>query len=749
MDTSSWWTTAWANPKALSASLWLIIALPALGAVVCGLLGKTLGRTYVNLIACATVLGSLFLSAFCFQAVTDPSALVLSPASGTGVRFALAGDFGTWFSAGSFVAHYGLWVDRLTATMLLVITGVGFLIHLYSTGYMEHDEGYWRFFSYLNLFMAMMLTLVMADNLVLLFVGWEGVGLCSYLLIGYYYTDAEKAWYGRKAFIYNRVGDCAFIVAMMLIVVTVTAYAQSPANDTQLFAWKQRKTMWTRAVADPGPLNFQVLEEFARVLPASPVTGNTNVLETAIPSGPLAGFSYGGTLTVIFLLLLLGATGKSAQLPLYVWLPDAMAGPTPVSALIHAATMVTAGVYMLCRMSPLLVLCPRAMAVVAVVGAVTALFAALIAFAQDDMKKILAYSTISQLGYMFLGVGVGVFWAAILHLVTHACFKGCLFLSAGSVMHGNADELDIKRLGGLSKTMRWTTWCFGIATLAITGIVPLSGFFSKDDILDGALHAHVAGAPWVGTTVYTLGMVGAVATAFYMSRLFLLAFTGERSKEARTPHAHESGWVMVAPLVILAGLSVLLISHGIPGLINVLARWFPSWVQAPPGEPQTLMQIFLKSVFDVSDKLALQVKSVTLGHVAVPVVLLYVFGWVVAVAGGAVAYVLYKRVFPARAGQPVPPLFAAVRSFTVHKFYVDELYDGLIIRPIKYLAIGLYRVVDQLVIDTAAVAVAWIIGRVGSLLRYVQSGNAQAYAAAMAVGLLVGVGYALFQVIAR
>ncbi|HMK71934.1 MAG TPA: NADH-quinone oxidoreductase subunit L, partial [Myxococcaceae bacterium] len=554
MDTS-WLTTAWANPKALSASLWLIIALPALGAVVCGLLGRALGRTYVNLVACATVLGSFILSVFAFQAVAaDPNALVLSPASGTGVRFALAADYGTWFSAGSFVAHFGLWVDHLTATMLLVVTGVGFLIHLYSTGYMAHDEGYWRFFSYLNLFMAMMLTLVLADNLVLLFVGWEGVGLCSYLLIGYYYTDAEKAWAGRKAFIANRVGDCGFIVAMMLIILTVTAYAQSPANDTTLGIWKPRKQAFTHAVADPGPLNFQVLEEFARVLPPSPVTANQNVLETVIPTGPLAGFTYGGTLTVIFLFLLLGATGKSAQLPLYVWLPDAMAGPTPVSALIHAATMVTAGVYLLCRMSPLLALCPKAMAVVAVVGAVTALFAALIAFAQDDMKKILAYSTISQLGYMFLGVGVGIYWAAILHLVTHACFKGCLFLSAGSVMHGNADELDIKRLGALRKAMPWTTACFAIATATITGIIPLSGFWSKDDILDGALHAHLDVAPWVGNTVYTLGMVGAVATAFYMTRLYLLAFTGERSKEAKTPAAHESGWVMVAPLVILATL---------------------------------------------------------------------------------------------------------------------------------------------------------------------------------------------------
>ena len=741
MDTS-WLTKAWADPRALSASLWLIIALPALGALVCGVLGKALGRTYVNLLACATVLGSFVLSVFVFQAVAaDPSVFALSPASGTAIRFALAGDWGTWFSAGGFTAHFGLLVDHLSATMLMVVTGVGFLIHLYSTGYMEHDEGYWRFFAYLNLFMAMMLTLVLADNLVLLFVGWEGVGLCSYLLVGYYYTDEAKAWAGRKAFVANRVGDFAFLMAMMLIVLTVTAYAQSPANSTPVTAWQQRKAIWTRAVSDPGPLNFQVLEEFARVLPPSAVTANKNLLEANIPSGPLAGHTYGGTLTVIFFLLLLGATGKSAQLPLYVWLPDAMAGPTPVSALIHAATMVTAGVYLLCRMSPLLVLCPAAMATVAVVGAVTALFAALIAFAQDDMKKILAYSTISQLGYMFLGVGVGIFWAAILHLVTHACFKGCLFLSAGSVMHGNADELDIKRLGGLRKEMPWTTACFGIATLTITGIVPLSGFFSKDDILDGALHARIAGAPWVGPWVYAIGMVGAVATAFYMSRLYLLAFTGERSKQAKVPHAHESGWVMVAPLVILAALSVILVTHGIPGVI-----------QRPGGPPVTVMEEFLKPVFDLPAGVAREAESLhEVPASSTPVtVLLYVFGWLVALVGGAAALVLYKRVFPARAGRPVPALLAGIRSFTVNKFYVDELYDAFIYRPIKWLAIGLFRVVDEFIIDTLAVrGTAWVTARIGSILRYLQTGDAQAYAAVMAVGLLVGVGYALFQVLAR
>jgi len=734
-----WLYKAWANPQALSASLWLIIALPAFGAVLCGVFGKALGRTYVNLVACSSVVASFALSVFAFQAVAaDKSVIVTPAANGTPMSLALSGDWGVWFSAGSFSAHYGLWVDHLSATMLLVVTGVGFLIHLYSTAYMEHDEGYGRFFAYLNLFMAMMLTLVLADNLVLLFVGWEGVGLCSYLLIGFWYTDAANAWAGRKAFIANRVGDAAFIVAMMLLVLMVTAYSKAPGNDPPTIMFLQRKTVWLHAAtSDPGPLNFQVLEEFARYMPADVGTGSKGMLDVPIPNGPLTGHTYGHAMTAIFLLLLLGAAGKSAQLPLYVWLPDAMAGPTPVSALIHAATMVTAGVYMLCRMAPLLVLSPTAMAVVAVVGALTALYAAIIAFAQNDLKKVLAYSTISQLGYMFLAVGVGVFWGAILHLVTHAFFKGCLFLSAGSVMHGNDGELDIKKLGGLRKEMPWTTACFFIATLAITGIVPLSGFFSKDDILHGALNAHLVGYGWVGPTVYVLGSLGALGTAFYMMRAYLLAFTGERSKDAKVPHAHESSWVMVAPVVILAIGSVVLAFEGIPGLIR-----------PPNGPPQTVMEAFQQPVFRLAEGIA------TKAHTLLPPeesneLVGFSIALLLAWAGGGAAYYLYKRYFPSQVGKPVPPVFAAVHSFTEHKFYVDEVYD-VVYSFIKYLSIGLFRVVDEGIIDGLLVGgTAWVTSKVGSALRYIQTGDVQTYAAMMAVGLLAGVGYALFEVLAK
>jgi NADH-quinone oxidoreductase subunit L len=734
-----WLYKAWANPQALSASLWLIIALPAFGAVLCGVFGKALGRAYVNLVACSSVLASFAISVFAFQAVAaDKSVIVTPAANGTPMSLALSGDWGVWFSAGSFSAHYGLWVDHLSATMLLVVTGVGFLIHLYSTAYMEHDEGYSRFFAYLNLFMAMMLTLVLADNLVLLFVGWEGVGLCSYLLIGFWYTDAANAWAGRKAFIANRVGDAAFILAMMLLVLMVTAYAKAPGNDPPTIMFLQRKTVWLHAAtSDPGPLNFQVLEEFARYMPADVGTGSKGMLDVPIPNGPLTGHTYGHAMTAIFLLLLLGAAGKSAQLPLYVWLPDAMAGPTPVSALIHAATMVTAGVYMLCRMAPLLVLSPTAMAVVAMVGALTALYAAVIAFAQNDLKKVLAYSTISQLGYMFLAVGVGVFWGAILHLVTHAFFKGCLFLSAGSVMHGNDGELDIKKLGGLRKEMPWTTACFFIATLAITGIVPLSGFFSKDDILHGALNAHLVGYGWVGPTVYVLGSLGALGTAFYMMRAYLLAFTGERSKDAKVPHAHESSWVMVAPVVILAIGSVVLAFEGIPGLIR-----------PPYGPPQTVMEAFLQPVFRLAEGIAGKAHTLLPPEESNELVgfgIALLLAW----AGGGAAYYLYKRYFPSRVGKPVPPVFAAVHSFTEHKFYVDEVLD-VVYSFIKYLSIGLFRVVDEGIIDGLLVGgTAWVTSKVGSALRYIQTGDVQTYAAMMAVGLLAGVGYALFEVLAK
>ncbi len=726
--------TAPVDPATYARSLWLIIALPLLGAFVCGVFGRMLGRANVHLVACSAVAGSFVLSVLAFWAVshveggTTPVSMGNTFTHGA-IRYAIGHDYGVWFSAGDFRVNFGLMVDHLSGTLLLVITGVGFLIHMYSTSYMEHDEGYWRYFAYLNLFVAAMLTLVLADNLVLLFVGWEGVGMASYLLIGFWYSDAAKAWAGRKAFITNRIGDFAFLIGSFLVVLLVAAFEQQ-ADERNFRLAGTETSRYRQGLEEKGPLAFQGLEALANGLSSSEKTPASVSLSTPITAGPLEGRTFGGVLTAALLLFLLGAAGKSAQLPLYVWLPDAMAGPTPVSALIHAATMVTAGVYLFSRMSYLLVLSPTAMVTVALVGTATSLLAALIAFAQDDIKKVLAYSTVSQLGIMFMGVGMGVFWAAVLHLVTHAFFKACLFLGAGSVMHGNGDETDIKKLGALRKEMPWTWLTFFIATAAITGIIPLSGFFSKDAIFHGIHHNAIAAYPWAPGLIYYLGLLIAACTAFYMTRLYLLTFEGKRSPEARVAHAHESSWVMVVPLGVLAVLSIV-------GAVYVLP--------VMPGREgmQPIMQNFLGPVFASAERIAGRVGEVTL-HSDVPGFGDYLKAWVIVVVAGAVAAFLYLKFFPARAGQPAPAFARGVRRFAMNKFYVDEVYEFLVIRPVKYLSFILFKVVDSLVIDSVAVrGTAWVTARLGSVLRYVQTGDAQAYAAVMALALLGGAIYAL------
>ncbi|HZI10947.1 MAG TPA: NADH-quinone oxidoreductase subunit L [Myxococcus sp.] len=735
-------------PDVLAPSLWLIIALPLLGAFICGVFGRMLGRANVHLIACSAVAGAFVLSVLTFWATSHAGAAegsripLHSFQDPFGLRnyfvsYAVAHDYGTWFSVGDFRVNFGLLVDHLSGTLLLVITGVGFLIHLYSTSYMEHDDGYWRYFAYLNLFVAAMLTLVMADNLVLLFVGWEGVGMASYLLIGFWYTDPAKAWAGRKAFITNRIGDFAFLIGTFLLVLAVGAFTRQ-ANPAD-YNPNTNPERYQAGLQEKGPVTFKGLEKFAEGMVD---TGIDKVdLSTPIEAGPLEGYTFGGVMTAAMLLFLLGAAGKSAQLPLYVWLPDAMAGPTPVSALIHAATMVTAGVYLFSRMSALLVLSPTAMATVTIVGTLTALLAALIAFAQDDIKKVLAYSTVSQLGIMFMGVGMGVFWAAVLHLVTHAFFKACLFLGAGSVMHGNGDETDIKKLGGLRHEMKWTWGTFLVATLAITGIVPLSGFFSKDAIFHGVHHNHLHGIEWLSGAAYYVGLLIAACTAFYMTRLYLLTFEGRRSAEARVAHAHESTWHMTLPLVVLAVLSVVAAAYAFPLV--------PTKTATGDVRMQPVMENFLGPVFRSARYIAGEngAKTVVL-DTSVPSIVDYLKAWLVALAGGAAAAFMYLRFFPARAGQPAPAWARAVRRTAQNKFYVDELYELAIIRPVKFLSFILFRVVDALVIDTVAVrGTAWVTQRVGSALRYVQSGDAQAYAAVMAIAILGGVAYALIQVL--
>src|SRR5579863_5392084 len=471
--------------------LWIILALPLLGAAINGLLGKNFSKTVVNSIGIGSVALSFLSVAEVFREFAQ-----LSAADIPWVK-----TYFTWITAGQFKVDFSLQVDQLTVVMLFVVTFVSLLVHIYSTGYMAHEEGYYRFFSYLNLFVFFMLTLVLAANVVLMFVGWEGVGLCSYLLVGFWFLKPSAISAGKKAFITTRIGDFGFTVGILLL-------------------------FWTF-----GSVDFGTVFAKAANMPAESAT-------------------QAGVLTWICLLLFAGAIGKSAQLPLYVWLPDAMEGPTPVSALIHAATMVTAGVYMVARMHALFSRAPIAMFVVAAVGAITAFYAATIGLVQTDIKKVLAYSTVSQLGYMFLGCGVGAYAAGIFHLMTHAFFKGLLFLAAGSVIHAMGGEQDMRKMGGLRKKIPITYWSMLMATFAIAGIPGFAGFFSKDEILEAALSG-----PLANPFLWILGLLGAGFTSFYMFRLIFLTFFGEPRYDEHKVHVHESPYNMTVPLILLAILS--------------------------------------------------------------------------------------------------------------------------------------------------------------------------------------------------
>jgi NADH-quinone oxidoreductase subunit L len=551
----------------------------------------------------------------------------------------------TWLDAGGFRAEAALRFDALAMVMTLVVTGVGFLIHVYSLGYMHDDPDFARFFAYLNLFVTAMLILVLADDLALLFVGWEGVGLCSYLLIGFWYTNAENARAGKKAFLVNRVGDAGFLLGLFLLA----------------------RTTGTLAV-----------EGIAAHLPA---------LRAATVAGwPLP--------LVAALCLLLGATGKSAQIPLYVWLPDAMAGPTPVSALIHAATMVTAGVYMMARLHALFALAPAALAAVAGIGAATAFFAATIAFAQTDIKKVLAYSTISQLGYMFLGVGVGAAGAAVFHVVTHAFFKALLFLGAGSVIHALGGEQDMRRMGGLRQKLPLTFWTMAVATLAIAGVPPFAGFFSKDAILWAAL-----GGPHAAPAAALLGYVTAGMTAFYMGRLLFLTFFGACRAAAEVQHhVHEAPGTMAFPLVVLAVLSA------VGGFLPV-----PHVLEPVVGSPGP------------EAPLGMDVLGAALGA-----------------AGLVVAWVFYvaRPGLPARARA----VLGELATLVAEKFRVDELYDRIVVGPLFGLAALAARGIDPL-IDGIATSPAAATRATSAAWRRLQTGNVQHYAFSFLAGALLLVGW--------
>jgi len=565
----------------------------------------------------------------------------------------------TWIESGSLQVHLSFQLDALTAVMLLIVTGIGFLIHLYSMSYMADDEGLVRFFVYLNMFIFFMLLLVMGDNLLILFVGWEGVGLCSYLLIGFWHHDANNAIAGNKAFIVNRIGDFGFILGIFLLL-------------TEL----GRQEIWT--------LDFAGLQQHAKMLDPA-------------------------TLTLITLLLFIGATGKSAQLPLFVWLPDAMAGPTPVSALIHAATMVTAGVYMTARLHFLFAAAPATLALIAVIGTATAMVAAIIAVTQNDIKKVLAYSTVSQLGYMFLAVGMGAFGAAIFHVFTHAFFKACLFLGSGSVIHGLGGEQDMGKMGGLKARMPITYWTYVIATLAIAGVPFTAGFFSKDMIL-WRTFSHGEYGLWAA------GVITAGLTTFYMFRQLFMVFHGECRADAHArAHLHESPARMTLPLVVLAAGAI-----------------FSGWLGAPEYLWGSVWDRWLAPVLGGAEPHAgsltaeLSVTLLTLGAVLV---------------GFSLAYVKF-----AKARAPGEPQSRGVLyQISFNKFYLDEFYDRAVVRPFTALASFFARFVDPWVIDGTVNGVAAAARGCSHVWRYLQTGNVQHYVAMFLTGAMALLAYFLGQ----
>jgi NADH-quinone oxidoreductase subunit L len=637
-------------------NLWLIPLAPFAGFLLNGLFGKRAGKGFVTAVALAASLGAALLgtaAVFAYTSVYHHGERHLNVVY-------------EWFSSGGIGTNVAFQLDPLSIVMLMVVTWIGFLIHLYSVGYMHHEEGYWRYFAYLNLFLVAMLILILGSSYLLMFVGWEGVGLCSYLLIGFYYTTDYAPAAGKKAFIVNRIGDFGFLIAMFL-----------------MFAYL-------------GSVDF------------------AEVQQVAAGGGVAAGI-----ITAICLLLFLGAAGKSAQIPLYVWLPDAMAGPTPVSALIHAATMVTAGVYMIVRSNVLYRLAPGAMMVVAVVGGLTALFAATIGLRQWDIKKVLAYSTVSQLGFMFIAVGVGAYTAAVFHLITHAFFKACLFLGSGSVIHAMSNEQDIRNMGGLKEKIPQTFRTFQWATFAIAGLPFAAGFFSKDEILASAFATPYF--PNAGKVVWLLGTLAAFCTAFYMYRLYYLTFYGKfRGTHEQEHHLHESPATMTIPLWILAGLSLIGGLLNIPHVIHVPgAAWLAHWLNPIyPEVPGT------HRVPELGASTEFLVAGISTA---------------IAILGWFIARRLYKDrqlASDAALEQRWPVVARAIEN----KWYVDELYAMVIVRPLAALSRFFWKGVDA-VIDGLAAMLGYVVRGFGEIMRFFQTGNVRNYALMFFIGVLVFVAF--------
>jgi NADH-quinone oxidoreductase subunit L len=625
--------------------IWLIPLLPLAGFVINGLGRNTLSKGVIGFIGSLLVLLSFGLSVAAFCQIKS---------SGQPINV----DLFTWFSVGSLQVNFSFLVDQLSSIMLLIITGVGFLIHLYSVGYMHDDDGFGKFFAYLNLFVFFMLLLVMGSNYLIMFIGWEGVGLCSYLLIGFWYTNPSYADAAKKAFVMNRIGDLGFLIGIFLIFNTFGSIAYAD--------------VFGKALTTPG-----------------------------------------APFVLITLLLFVGAVGKSAQLPLFTWLPDAMAGPTPVSALIHAATMVTAGIYMIARSNILFTMAPQTMEVIAIIGLLTAAFAALIALTQTDIKKVLAYSTVSQLGYMFLGLGVGAFTGSFFHVLTHAFFKALLFLGAGSVIHAMGGEQDMRKMGGLSGKIKITFVTMLVGTIAIAGIPPFSGFFSKDEIL-AAAYAH-------STVFYVIGVITAMLTSFYMFRMMYLTFWGKfRGTHEQEHHLHESPPSMTIPLIVLAILSAVGGMIGVPAVMG--------------GHHE--LGAYLAPVFEESHKilgeheLSHNTEWALMGTSVLGALIAMVY-----------AYVKYVK------GAHVPVEDTQERgllaNLSYNKFYIDEIYDFLIRKPLDELSVFFYNVVDRLGIDGLVNGIGKSAIESGKGLRLLQTGNVGFYIFMMVVGIVAILLYSL------
>jgi NADH-quinone oxidoreductase subunit L len=632
--------------------IYLTVVLPLLGFLINGIFGsKIKNEKVIGIIGSSTIGLSFIIS---FIAFWETLALPLDQ------RQLIISLF-TWLKVGNLDVSFAYQVDQLSLIMALIVTGVGFIIHVYSIGYMHGDKGFWRYFAYLNLFIFAMMNLILADNFLLLFLGWEGVGLCSYLLIGFWYdrkfeksTTADAA---KKAFIVNRIGDFGFLLGMFLIYLTF------------------------------GSLNFNDVFSKANVFSVSTAT-------------------YG----FIALFLFIGATGKSAQIPLYVWLPDAMAGPTPVSALIHAATMVTAGVYMVARCSIIFASAPDIMMVVAIIGILTAFFAATIGIVQNDIKKVLAYSTVSQLGYMFVAMGVGAFGAGIFHVMTHAFFKALLFLGAGSVIHAMNNEQDIQNYGGLKKYMPHTALTFLIAALAISGIPPLSGFFSKDEIL---WYSYTN----VGIILWIAGVITALMTAFYMFRLYILTFEG-KERFGHHQHPHESPKVMTVPLIILAFFSIIAGFIGIPEVFS--------------GEGGNQFKYWLYPIFADANKRMVQYGF----HSHFEEILLMTVS--VLVAAVSIFFARYIYLKSQKIAENVSKKFSGVYKTLWNKYYVDEIYDAVIVNPIVVVSKKVFwKFTDGKIIDGFIHSIAAFIDSSASMIRKFQTGIAQFYAIIMVFGIAI------------